>query len=396
MPAPSPLAGLDIGVVGGSLGGLTAALLLRDAGAHVTVYERSELPLSGFRAGVLAHDPTLRYLTDRLGVSVDAVSAVCGRVRYLDASGLVTFERDADYRFTSWGVLYRRLLAAFGDEHYRLGHALVGLETGGSVAEARFANGRRARVDLLVCADGAASTARRRLLPEVEPILSGYVGWRGAVGERNLSDATSAALDGAITYQLLPKSHMVAYQVPALDGDEGHVSFVWYRNVERGAPLDELMTDRTGRWHPLALPSGLVQQRQVEQLRAHARADLAPPLAELVAQAADLFVQVVADVTSPAMVFGRVCLIGDAAFTARPHVAMGTAKAAENAWTLTRALIDAGGDIPRALSRWEPDAIMLGANLVARARQVGERSQVDDSWSPGDPDLRFGLHGPGT
>ena len=41
---------------------------------------------------------------------------------------------------------------------------------------------------------------------------------------------------------------------------------------------------------------------------------------------------------APRMAFGRLCLIGDAAFVARPHAAAGTAKAAEDGWQLARAL----------------------------------------------------------
>ena len=39
----------------------------------------------------------------------------------------------------------------------------------------------RGRSDLLVCADGVGSTARARLLPEVQPVYSGYVAWRGMI-----------------------------------------------------------------------------------------------------------------------------------------------------------------------------------------------------------------------
>ena len=47
-------------VMGGSLGGLTAALVLRDAGCDVEVYERSELPLEGRGAGIVLNPATVR------------------------------------------------------------------------------------------------------------------------------------------------------------------------------------------------------------------------------------------------------------------------------------------------------------------------------------------------
>jgi 2,6-dihydroxypyridine 3-monooxygenase len=109
----------------------------------------------------------------------------------------------------------------------------------------------------------------------------------------------------------------------------------------------------------------------------------------------DLFVQVIFDLDVPRMAFGRACLLGDAAFAVRPHAAAGTAKAAEDAWTLRDALAAHPDDPVAALSAWEPGQLTLGRNLQARTRDIGRRSQVDGTWRAGDPDLIFGLHGPG-
>ena len=54
-------------VMGGSLGGLTAALVLRDAGCDVRVFERSSSALQARGAGIAALDATLRYLVGVLG-----------------------------------------------------------------------------------------------------------------------------------------------------------------------------------------------------------------------------------------------------------------------------------------------------------------------------------------
>ena len=57
-------------VVGGSLGGLTAALVLRDKGWDVDVLERSAVPLQGRGAGIVAHPTTVRYLVERVGRAI--------------------------------------------------------------------------------------------------------------------------------------------------------------------------------------------------------------------------------------------------------------------------------------------------------------------------------------
>jgi 2,6-dihydroxypyridine 3-monooxygenase len=59
------------------------------------------------------------------------------------------------------------------------------------------------------------------------------------------------------------------------------------------------------------------------------------------------------------------------------------------------ALRDSGGDIPSALARWEAPRLQLSDNLLRRVIDMGEGSQFHNSWIPGDPDLRFGLCGPG-
>jgi 2,6-dihydroxypyridine 3-monooxygenase len=95
------------------------------------------------------------------------------------------------------------------------------------------------------------------------------------------------------------------------------------------------------------------------------------------------------------MAFGRVCLIGDAAFAVRPHAAAGTAKAASDAWALADALSE-NDDVPAALAKWESGQLDVGQRLLDRTRQIGRRSQVDGTWVAGDPELIFGLHGPGV
>jgi 2,6-dihydroxypyridine 3-monooxygenase len=97
------------------------------------------------------------------------------------------------------------------------------------------------------------------------------------------------------------------------------------------------------------------------------------------------------DIEVPRMAFGRVCLIGDAAFTLRPHAAAGTAKAAEDAWKLGEAVRKMGGDVVAALKRWEPGQLELGRQVLARTRDAGRRSQFEGTWRIGDP-LPFGLY----
>ena len=142
------------------------------------------------------------------------------------------------------------------------------------------------------------------------------------------------------------------------------------------------------------MPPGAASERHVAEMRAVAAARLPAPMARLVASTAQPFLQVIYDIEVPRMAFGRVCLIGDAAFVVRPHAAAGTAKAAADAWALAEA-VARGGAVTAALARWEPEQLALGTQLLERTRRIGRRSQFDGTWVPGDPELIFGLRGPG-
>jgi 2,6-dihydroxypyridine 3-monooxygenase len=119
-------------------------------------------------------------------------------------------------------------------------------------------------------------------------------------------------------------------------------------------------------------------------------------MASVVCSTPQPFLQVVYDIDVPRMAFGRICLIGDAAFVARPHAGAGTAKAAADAWALVEALSRHGDDVPAALAAWEQEQLALGCQLLERARRTGSRSQVECNWVPGDPQFIFGLRGPGA
>ena len=83
------------------------------------------------------------------------------------------------------------------------------------------------------------------------------------------------------------------------------------------------------------------------------------------------FFQAIFDLESPRMALGRVVLLGDAAFVARPHVGMGVTKAALDAECLAREIKETDGDLDEALSRYDRERRLFGSRIVARARRLG-------------------------
>ena len=409
-------------VAGGSIGGLCAALALREAGVEVTVHERAGSQLGNRGAGIVAHEASLRRLTAG-GVALDDLSIPSRLLRYLDRTGRLVHEERSSYRFTSWhtlhSALHSALVALAGEGCYRWGSAVADFtrDRDGAVS-ARFSDGGTQRADLLVCADGITSTAREILLPGTRPRYAGYVGWRGIVSAAEAGPRLFGALGHDITYQLLQRGHILAYPIPAPrragEGGAGqggaagaggppggrYLNWVWYRNVAAGPALDRLRTDTAGAVRDLSVPPGAVRPDVVAEMRAAAAAELEDTLRRLVLATREPFLQVVVDAEVPRMAFGRVCLLGDAAFVARPHAAAGTAKAAADAWRLGEAIREHGGTggpegIAAALAAYERTQLAVGRSLVHRARALGDAVQFAGSWRPGDPDLLFGLYQPG-
>jgi 2-polyprenyl-6-methoxyphenol hydroxylase-like FAD-dependent oxidoreductase len=91
----------------------------------------------------------------------------------------------------------------------------------------------------------------------------------------------------------------------------------------------------------------------------------------LVVCAREPILSAIFDLEVPRLTFGRVALVGDAAFVARPHVGTAVTKAAQDAQALADALAGAEGNIEGALASYESSRKQAGSELVARGRRLG-------------------------
>ena len=227
----------------------------------------------------------------------------------------------------------------------------------------------------MVGADGIRSAVRSALLPSAHPRYAGYVAWRGLADERALSATTREALFPRFAFSLNEREHMVGYPVAGFTRStrpgERCYNFVWYRPVEESRELPRLCTDVDGRVHDMAVPPPLLNPDLVREVRTSAREMLSPQFAEVVERAPQPFFQAIFDLACARMTFGRVALLGDAAFVARPHVGMGVTKAAGDAMALVDALRAADGDVARAFAIYEAARARVGAAVVEHARRLG-------------------------
>jgi 2-polyprenyl-6-methoxyphenol hydroxylase-like FAD-dependent oxidoreductase len=366
-------------IIGGSLGGLMSAGLLRRDGWQVDVCERVKDPLSGRGAGIVTHPQLLAALA-QCGAKIDDSIGVEVSTRLtLDASGREIGRLTMPQILTSWGRLFAMLRAEFPDDRYHRGLGLTHVENFADGVRAHFDNGAQMQAELLVAADGIRSTVRTQLMPSVVPQYAGYIAWRGLIEESAWSAATHAQLFDKFAFCLPPGEQMLGYPVAgaANSTQRGHrrYNLVWYRPAAEESDLEDLLTDVGGQRHEIAIPPPLIRPDVVARMRADADALLAPQFAEIVHLIPQPFFQPIYDVESPQLAFGRVALVGDAAFVARPHVGMGVTKAGDDALALVDALRSTD-DVSQALPRYESERLRVGAAVIARARHLGAYMQA--------------------
>jgi len=367
-------------IVGGSMSGLLAALMLRRRGWQADIYERVAGELAGRGAGIVAQ-PALIARLQALGLDTNNLGVPIARRQMLDREGRVTSTAHCPQILTAWERVYRLLRDAFPSAHYHRGRELESFEQTARGVVGRFSDGSAAEGGVLIGADGLRSSVRRPCLPAIAPLYAGYVAWRAMLTEDALPPAIHHDLFEAMTFCLPPGEQFLGYPVAGPDNDlrpgRRRYNVVWYRPADTATELPWLLTDESGVLHAISIPPPLIRRDAIAAMRAAAEQLLAPQCRTLVRLIGEPLLQPIYDLASPRLAFGRVALIGDAAFVARPHVAAGVSKAADDAAALAAAL-DAD-DVEAALRRYEAERLPENNRIIERARHLGAYLQATQS-----------------
>lgn len=369
-------------VIGGSLGGLFAANILLRQGHDVTLLEKTVGSLDGRGAGIVTHDALAEALR-AAGVTVDETLGVPVTKRItLGADGDSLGEMELPQVLTSWSRLYQMLKESFPSERYLQGKTVNSVTQDSNAVQVLCEDGSHYDAELLIASDGIRSAVRAQVAPQIQPEYAGYIAWRGVCDEACLSNYTLETLFNRFGFCLPNGEQMLGYPVAGSGNDtrpgKRRYNFVWYRPASEHEELVSLLTDDNGRYYPTGIPPLKVSWKHIAHMRKVAREILAPQYAEILEKTAAPFLQAIYDVRSEQIVFGRIALMGDAAFVGRPHVGMGVTKAADEAIVIAKHIAALGAS-PAALSAYGEERLRLGQQVVARAQYLGRYMQAQGS-----------------
>jgi salicylate hydroxylase len=335
------MAGLTIGINGGGVGGLAAAIALRQAGHEVMVFEQAA---SFKRIGAdINLTPNAVRALDSLGV-VPSLQTTAARPSYRisrtwDTGAETSRIEMADAALSKYGALQltihradllNALFAQLPAEVVRLGHRITAIENADDRATVGFSDGTGQTLDLVIGADGIHSPTRTALFGPEHPQFTGLVSYRSVVDSSRLSIPNM----DAFTKWWGPTPD---YQIVTFPLNLGRETFVFATTPQTDWPHES--------WTMPGDPSELRAAYLAFHPEARALLDACTEVTKSALYVRDPL---------PQWSVRRATLLGDACHPMTPFMAQGAAMAIEDAVVLGRALrgTDAG-NLGAALHRYE-------------------------------------------
>ncbi len=347
---------LSVGIIGGGIGGVTAAVALRHFGIDAVVYERAEI-LRELGAGMMLWANASRVLNE-LGL-LEKVIAVSGQTDnfLVRKSGGETLMKIATGDFEVPSVCIPRadllsiLVNSLPAENIKLGCEFERLEQSTNKVRVHFANDTIAEHDILVGADGLRSRVRGEVFGRIEPIYRGYLVWRG-IGYYEGGDLTANS-----SSETWGKGRRFGIL------NTGNKKFTWYAAANIAASHQDLEKGRRaellqmfGDWHS--------------------------PIAELIDSTPENLIMKNAACDHHSLkkwVKGRVVLLGDSAHACTPNLGQGGGMAIEDALVLAKSL-NTESSIEAALALYEKRRTTRTKHIQQRSRRMGQIAQWENPF----------------
>ena len=370
---------LNIGIVGGSIAGCSAAILLGRAGHKISVFERSKGGLVGRGGGIGTPGPVLEALIDQDIIDSDFPHLSASAMPFIISTpehnqlGYQPWQIPLNLKAFHWAALWNNLRKRVPNENYHRGHEVINALTDDPKSVTlQFRNGTEANFDLVLFADGYQSLGRKLLFPTIKLNYRGYMLWRGLLPEKEHYDSSPlGSTVPRLSYTGLP-GNLVLYFVPNHTGSkaEGERIFNWAAYIPISeADLPAFMVDRDGKNHAGTIPPGKMRLAEENRLKNLMQANLPTYYADIIAKTKDTYVQLIYTVSLPSYHQGRICLIGDAGVVAQPFTGSGVFKGYNNIKDLLQAL-NSHESIDIALQYWGNEQVRIGYRLLALGEQM--------------------------
>jgi salicylate hydroxylase len=381
----------DVAIVGAGIGGLTLAASLARQSMSVQVFEQ-DAELREIGAGIAIGGNATRLLA-RLGVDLTQLAHTPEALefrRWRDGRLLWSHPIGQWYRQemgSAFLTLHRATLqgvlaAAVPPGCIRLNHRLAGLSEESGGVRLRFAEGGDVMAGIVVGADGIQSAARRYVCPEVTPVRSGEIGFRGVIPVRKAPDLPDPA---SLHCWCGPGTHVVYY---GLDRGELVNLLAVYKPDRLPAWTASSSRAPATPEHALRIFEGYCWDRRILDLVRNIEGDMS--------------FWALADLPRlPRWSRGRVILLGDAAHAPLPHQGQGAGMAVEDAYSLGALLGAAGltdhGSVFAAfenLRRRRASRVQAYSRVAGRAYKLaGDAAARRDSSWPSLPRRITWIHG---
>jgi 2-polyprenyl-6-methoxyphenol hydroxylase-like FAD-dependent oxidoreductase len=361
-----------VAIIGGGIGGLTAANALSRAGIEVAVHEAAA-ELKEIGAGVALHPNAMKVLR-AIGVEGN-VREVAGHAPWQVVrnwkTGRVIGKTSREQQAASFGItgatvhradLLDVLAGALPAGLVTLGQRCTGVRPDGGLAVARFADGSEVEADVIVGADGIHSPVRASLFGPDAPRFTGKICYRSVIPTGAVS-GSRPSLEGA--QWLGPHGTIVLYP---LRGEElinvvCHYDDASYRHESWIAECSrEEVLERYAGWHESLLRLFAASQTWYKW----ALYDRDP---------------------IPRWTRGRVTVLGDAAHPMLPYLGQGACQAIEDGAVLATALSAEASDPVTGLARYERTRRPRASRVVLASRERGLSNHLPSRWAAWRRDL---------
>lgn len=362
-----------IAIVGASVAGAAAAILLDRMGKDITVFElQPKGVLKDRGTGIALPKNLVKELieldifdADFPTINIDYRQFILNDDR-IQNEKLLTEQPFIAYG-AHWASVYNSLVKRLPEDKIFY-ETKVTKVTPGEKVKLTLENGSEQEFDYVFFCDGYNSVGRQFLFPNSKPEFSEYIAWRGVLPRIDVE--TSQHLKDSVPFYLYEKGHMLIFEIPKVTSkhpdDDYVINWLIYECIDQNHPLrrDNRLREN--------IPPVAMTPEYIAYVKNLAQKYFPPFARDIILQTEIPFTQAIYDAWVPHYVVNNMILVGDSSILLRPHVGAGSTKALQDLLCLQRYLQQNAGDLSKVLPKWGRERQKKGEDLYNLCRDLGD------------------------